>query len=149
MTLLDRLLLHSTRSPKCYNWAHKQCLVNFDDPIEWLDSYPLSSGHLASTRPINMHNEYTTVMESLGLFLLVKNSQGFPVSLIFDLNKFFLRESVSRGRGRERISSKLHAQLGAWCRARSHDHETMTWAKIKGQKLNWLSHPGTPEHHIS
>lgn len=70
MTLLDRLLPHATCNPRCYNWVLKQCLVNFDDPIEWLDSYLLSSGHLASTGPMNMHKEYITVMESFRFFLL-------------------------------------------------------------------------------
>ena len=59
---------------------------------------------------------------------------------------FFLRERVSRGeRGQsERISSRLHAGQGARCGTQSHDPEIVTWAKIKSQRLNQLSHPGTP-----
>ena len=30
---------------------------------------------------------------------------------------------------RERISGRLHAEQGAWCRAYSKDPEIMTWAK--------------------
>ena len=58
------------------------------------------------------------------------------------------REQVragERSRGRERISSKFHAQRGVWHGAQFHDSGITTWAKIKSQSLNWLSHPGTPK----
>jgi len=47
-----------------------------------------------------------------------------------------------RGKGRKRISSRLHAQHGA----QSQDPETVTWSKIKSRMLNRLSHPGTPKY---
>ena len=46
-----------------------------------------------------------------------------------------------RERGRERILSRIWAWHGAW----SHNPEIMTWAEIKSQTLNWLSHPGAPQ----
>ena len=49
-----------------------------------------------------------------------------------------------RDRGRERIPNRLHAQCRAGRGAPSHNLEIMTWAKIKSQMLNWLSHPGAP-----
>ena len=47
-------------------------------------------------------------------------------------------------RGRERISSKFHTlcKCGAQHGARYHNHEIVTWAKIKSQMLNQLSHHG-------
>ena len=39
--------------------------------------------------------------------------------------------------------STLHAQQGAQCGAWTQDFETKTWAEIKSQMLNQLSHPGT------
>ena len=47
----------------------------------------------------------------------------------------------NKGRGRERILNRLCAQHGAT----SHDPEINAWAKIKSQRLNWLSYPGIPE----
>jgi len=68
------------------------------------------------------------------------------VLLIKDFIFYFIIFLVGRGRGRrrERILSRLHVQHRAWRGARSHDPEIMTWAKIKSQMLNRLSHPGTP-----
>ena len=43
---------------------------------------------------------------------------------------------------RERIPSRLHAQHRAQHGTQSHNSKLMTWAKIKNQMLNWLSHPG-------
>ena len=50
-----------------------------------------------------------------------------------------------RGKGRERILIGLHAQHRTLHWTWSHDPEIMTWAKIKSQALNQLSHPGTPK----
>ena len=48
-------------------------------------------------------------------------------------------------RGRERIPSRLHAvSTDPDVGLESTNHEIMTWAEIKSQRLNWLSHPGTP-----
>ena len=49
-----------------------------------------------------------------------------------------------RDRKRERAPRRFHPQCEARHRAWTHDHEIMTWAKIKSQMLNWLSHPGAP-----
>ena len=49
-----------------------------------------------------------------------------------------------RGKGRERILSRLYAQPGAQHWAGSHAPGIMTWAEIKSQMLNWLSHQGAP-----
>ena len=43
---------------------------------------------------------------------------------------------------RERISSRLHANCRAWLGTGSQDPEIMTWAEIKSQTLNRLSHTG-------
>ena len=53
------------------------------------------------------------------------------------------RESMStegkgRGKGRERLLSRLHAQHGAWLGAQSHNPEVMTWAETNSWALNWL-----------
>ena len=45
---------------------------------------------------------------------------------------------------RERISSRLHTQPGAWHWAQSDNCDIMTWVEIKGQMLNQWGHPGTP-----
>ena len=54
------------------------------------------------------------------------------------------REITSMGRGRGRGTSRLHGERRAWHGARSYDPEIMTWAKIKSQMPNWLSHLGAP-----
>ena len=68
-----------------------------------------------------------------------------------DLFIYFEREKLyshtwvrGRGRGRDSILSRLHAQHGAQRGDTSHDCEIMTWAEIKSQMLNWLSHPDAP-----
>ena len=43
---------------------------------------------------------------------------------------------------KERISSRLPTESRASFKAGSHDPETMTWAEIKSQAFNQLSHPG-------
>ena len=53
-----------------------------------------------------------------------------------------------RGRGREIILSRLHAQHEAYCSAWSHKPEIVTWAEIKNRTLNLLSHPDVPVHLI-
>ena len=58
---------------------------------------------------------------------------------------FFERENMSGGAEGEGEKVK---QTLCWARspgAPSHDPEIMTWAEIKSQILNWLSHPGTPK----
>ena len=48
-------------------------------------------------------------------------------------------------RGRERISSRLHAISAEPDRGlKPTNPKIMTWAEIKSQTLNWLSHPGVP-----
>lgn len=43
INLLDGLLAYAAScNDKCYNWAHKQCLVNCDDAIKWPDLHLLS-----------------------------------------------------------------------------------------------------------
>lgn len=52
-----------------------------------------------------------------------------------------------RQRQRQRQADSLlsmEPRLRAW----SHDHEIMTWDKMKSQMLNLLSHPGTPREWI-
>ena len=51
-----------------------------------------------------------------------------------------------REREKENPKQAPCCQHRAWCRALFHDHEIMTWAEIKSQTLNWLSHPSTPVH---
>ena len=62
--------------------------------------------------------------------------QGVPKILFI-----YLRESEWDREG-ERIWGRLHAACRAWCEARSHHPEIMTWAKTKNWMLNWLSHLG-------
>ena len=45
---------------------------------------------------------------------------------------------------RERISSRLPTEHGAWWGPGSRDPETVTWAETKSPSLNWQSHPGAP-----
>ena len=56
---------------------------------------------------------------------------------------FILDGGGGRAEGEgERISRRLPAEYRAPQRAQSHGSEIMTQAEIKGQKLNWLRHPG-------
>ena len=67
---------------------------------------------------------------------------------------YYLRErerdcTHKQGEGQKekgRISSRLHTQGRARHRAQSHNLEIMTWAEIKSQTFNQLSHPGAPSH---
>ena len=52
-------------------------------------------------------------------------------------------------RDRKRITSRLQAQLRAWCRTWSHDPGIMTWAKIKSWMLTQLSHSRLPYSSVS
>ena len=47
-------------------------------------------------------------------------------------------------KGRERLSSRLCAECGAWRGALAYDSDITTWAETKSQMLNQLSHPDTP-----
>ena len=49
-------------------------------------------------------------------------------------------------RGRERIPSRVHAvSTGPDVGLDLTNCESVTWAEVQSQTLNWLSHPGTPE----
>ena len=50
---------------------------------------------------------------------------------------------------RERIPSRLHAVSSEPKARLNTNHEIMTWAKIKSQMLNRLSHPGAPTWSLS
>ena len=70
------------------------------------------------------------------------------IHLFIYLYLFILRERehkwASGGeRGRERLSSSLFT-ASAWCRARSHNCEIMTWAEIKSWTLNQTEPPRSP-----
>ena len=60
------------------------------------------------------------------------------------ITRIFLEGGKGRGRGRERIWSRLHTQHSPWLGAWSYDSEIMTWAEIKSQILHRLSCPGAP-----
>ena len=82
--------------------------------------------------------------------LIAQAKQCLFISSIFvfiPFPSFSLREN-DWGRGtegeREKILSRLHAQWVAWCVARSHDREIMTWAEIKSQRLSQTEPPGRP-----
>lgn len=71
--------------------------------------------------------------------------QFFP--FVFKDLSMYLRESTSRrgrGRGRERIPSRLYAEHGAHHGAWSQDSKIMTWAETKRQKLNLPATQGPP-----
>ena len=53
-----------------------------------------------------------------------------------------------KGRGRERILSRLYTQQGARHRALSHDPGVTAWAEIESQMLNPLSHSGAPTQQL-
>jgi len=46
---------------------------------------------------------------------------------------------MDRGKGRDTIPSRLHAEHGAWLGAWSHDPEIMIGAKIKGRFTDWAT----------
>ena len=71
-----------------------------------------------------------------------------PCSLMLSLEREHVqnRVNIRRGRGRERMSSRLHAQHRALYGAGSHNPEIMTWAETKSQMPNQLSHPGAPQN---
>ena len=75
----------------------------------------------------------------------------FVHTFSFFLSLFILREREGTGEGQreregERENSKqaLCCQHRDWHRLDLTNHEIMTWAQIKSQTLNWLSHPGAP-----
>ena len=49
-----------------------------------------------------------------------------------------------RDRESKQISSELHAEPGAWCKAWSHDPEDHDLSQNQAPLGNLLSHPGTP-----
>ena len=55
-----------------------------------------------------------------------------------------MKESV-QGEDQGEREKQTPTKQGAWGRAWSHDPEIMTWADIKSQMLNWLSHPDAPQ----
>ena len=74
---------------------------------------------------------------------------GWPRDLFFlsALKRFIYlldRTWVTGGEERERISSRLLTEHGAWHGTWSHDPEIITWVQAKSQTLNWLSYPHTP-----
>ena len=62
---------------------------------------------------------------------------------------FVERERWEGQEAQERIPSRFHSQTGAQHGAWSHKPRIMTWAEIKSQIFNLLSHPGTPLLSIS
>lgn len=76
-----------------------------------------------------------------------------PQPACFFLFSFFLNLFIwviermrgrSRGRGREKISSRFPTERRACLRTQSHHPEIMTWAKVKSWRLNQLSHTDAP-----
>ena len=88
--------------------------------------------------------------ENLEIALKQSKRHLFKVYLFWDRKG----ESTGRGkrRGREKILIKQGSMPSAQLRAPrrtlggSHNHEIMTWAEIRSQMLNCLSHPGAPRH---
>ena len=85
----------------------------------------------------------------------IKNEQltwmGFSKQGFFFKIYLFIWERVSThvcewrgGKWKERMSSRLPTERGAWHRAWSHHSETVTQSKIKSWTLNQRSHPGAP-----
>ena len=74
----------------------------------------------------------------------------------FFFNVYFWERERKRAReGQERGKHRIHSRFQARDVSTEPDaglelmnHEIMTWAKIKSQTLNRLSHPGTPIYHI-
>ena len=62
------------------------------------------------------------------------------------VRRYLERGGREKGRGgeRERLLSRISSQCRAQHRARSCNAGIMTWAEIKSQVLNRLSHPGSP-----
>ena len=79
---------------------------------------------------------------------LVKERYGFLKNIfkkIFIYFREWERDNTSRrGRGRERISSRLCTEHWAWCRAWSRNPQITTWAETKSQWLNQPQQPGVP-----
>ena len=70
--------------------------------------------------------------------MLLKST--FFLRFIYLLERKRIQPGGAEGEG-ERVSSRLPAECRAWCRARSHDPEIMTWAETKSQAFNQLQHP--------
>ena len=87
------------------------------------------------------------------VWYLLSNTRGGRTQTLVPLLAYYLkidwlidlteteRERMSRGRGRERLSSWLPNEQRAPCGTQSQDPET--WAEIKSQMLNQLSHQGS------
>lgn len=63
-------------------------------------------------------------------------------SYLFILEREGKHEQGEGWKEREKQTS-CWTQSRAWCRAPSHNPETLTWAENKSQILNQLSNPGT------
>ena len=75
----------------------------------------------------------------------VKNSLEWRVEArkplwLFQCQIVLVRGAEGKGESLQPTPHLHRAQHGVW----SHDAEIMTWAEIKSQMLNWLSHPGAP-----
>ena len=69
-------------------------------------------------------------------------------SCIFFLKFTYFERQRERGKEREKPKKVPRSALstGPDVGLDPTNHEIMTWAKIKNQMLNWLSHPGAPNY---
>ena len=108
------------------------------------------SAFMGAMTPVTLMHLWMLRADSFALFLFVG---GVVLSIfIYHVHKLllfinFLRERVQGRRGgaegkgkRERILSRFHTQHRPQGGPRSHNPEIMTYAKIKSQTLNQLSH---------
>ena len=83
--------------------------------------------------------EYDTLVDNETLFIYL------------DFIHLFDRKREWVGEG-ERIWGRFHTKHWMWHGAQSHNQEIMTWAKMKGQMLNWFFFPrglGALKEHFS
>ena len=110
--------------------ARPSLSLSSDLPIAW-DTIILKGGQLITTMAYKCSSER-------------KNNMSFT----FFFNSERVRRSRERGREREReresqAGSALSSQSPVWG-SNSQTHDIMTWAEIKSQTFNRLSHPGAP-----
>ena len=119
------------------------CFITYIDP-SWRQSWEMSAKVSNSGHGLRVSHKRVWIGPPCfwNVWINCQSLYYFFNVFIFILELEWARRGAE-GEG-ERVSSRLPAEHGAQQGAQSHHTEIMTWAKIKSQIFNWLSHPGAP-----
>ena len=85
---------------------------------------------------------------SLTILHVYSYLRAFTDLMILFFSTFLIWEGWGMGEGQRKREKenpkKAPCSVQTQCRAQSQDLGIMTWAEIKSQTFNWLSHPGAP-----